>query len=72
MKPRVLESIEDETGDRCVDIVALWDGGFTFRECRRDPEDSFGWRHLSAGDPPVFATEYLARAAAREAVGWLL
>lgn len=71
MKPLVLASLEDETGDRCVDIIAMPDGSFTFQECRRDAEDSFGWRHLAAGTPPVFDTEAAARAAAQEAVGWL-
>lgn len=71
MKPLVLASLEDDTGDRCVDIVRLAVGTFTFRECRRDPEDSHGWRHLSGGASPVFTTQDAALLAAKETVGWL-
>ena len=71
MKPLVLQSIEDDTGDRCVDIIRMPDGSYTFRECRRDPEDSHGWRYLSHGAPPLFPTEGGARTAARAAVNWL-
>ena len=72
MKPRVLVSIEDETGNRCVDILRLDIGQFAFRECRRDPEDGHGWRYLSGAAPQVFDTEAAARQAAREATGWLV
>ena len=71
MKPLVLASIEDETGDRCVDIVRLADRQFAFRECRRDPEDGYGWRYLSHAPPPKFDTEAAAREAALDAVGWM-
>ena len=71
MKPLVLISIEDETGDRCVDIIRQSDGRFTFRECRRDPEDSHGWRYLSAAMPPAFDSSAEAREAAILAVGWM-
>lgn len=71
MKPLVLASIEDETGDRCVDILRLSDGQFAFRECRRDPEDGHGWRYLSEADPEPFDTKAAARDAAQEAIGWL-
>jgi hypothetical protein len=68
-KPVVLRSIEDQGGDRCVDI--LREGGrYFWVECRRDPEDSHGWRHVgvrSAG----FGTDAEALAAARAAVGWM-
>jgi hypothetical protein len=71
MKPLVLASIEDETGDRCVDIIRLTDGRFAYRECRRDPEDSHGWRYLSEAPPASFDTEDAAREAAIEGVGWM-
>ena len=67
---RVLASLEDETGDRCVDILALDDHTFGFSECRRDPEDPHGWRRL-AGITGGFASEQVARAAAVAQVGWL-
>lgn len=70
MKPRVLALLEDGTGDRCVDILAVAEGNFGYSECRRDPEDSHGWRRLS-GIRDGFATQAGARAAAGETVGWL-
>ena len=70
MTPLVLVSIEDATGDRCVDILRLSDTEFGFSECRRDPEDSQGWRRL-AGITAGFADARAARAAATCAVGWL-
>lgn len=70
-KPLVLASIEDATGDRCVDIIRLTDGQFAYRECRRDPEDGHGWRYLSDAAPTPFDSEDAARKAAVEAVGWM-
>ena len=71
MKPLVITSIEDETGDRCVDILQLGEGAFAFRECRRDPEDTYGWRYLSMAAPTVFGSEAEARNAACRQVGWV-
>lgn len=71
MKPLVLASIEDATGDRCVDIIRLPDGQFAYRECRRDPEDGHGWRYLSKASPTPFDTEADARKAALQDVGWM-
>ncbi len=71
MKPLVLASIEDETGDRCVDIIRLANGQFAYRECRRDPEDSHGWRYLSQAAPTPFDSEAAAREAATQATGWM-
>lgn len=71
MKPLVLHSIEDDTGDRCVDILQLADGQFTYRECRRDPEDGHGWRHLSGTIFATFDTAAAARQAAQTEVAWL-
>ncbi|MBF9032460.1 hypothetical protein HKCCE3408_18840 [Rhodobacterales bacterium HKCCE3408] len=69
MKPRVVASLNDATGTRCVDIRA--DGaGFDWVECRRDPEDGHGWRHTGAGEAG-FPTEAAARDAAAASVGWL-
>ena len=71
MKPLVLASIEDATGDRCVDIMRLTDGQFAYRECRRDPEDAHGWRYLSEAPPTPFDTEAAAREAALRDVKWM-
>jgi len=68
-RPRVLASLEDETGDRCVDLLAV-PGGVAWVDCRRDPEDGHGWRRLSAPSR-VWPDRAAARAAAADAVGWL-
>jgi len=71
-RPVVVQSLEDETGTRCVDLIALRDGAFGFRECRRDPEDGHGWRFLSAAAPLPYASVEQARAAGVVAGGWLV
>jgi hypothetical protein len=68
-KPVVIRSVEEGGGERCVDILREGDRYF-WVECRRDPEDSHGWRHLGARSAP-FATEEAAVRAARAAVGWM-
>ncbi len=62
-------SLEDATGDRCVDLIRAGDG-WTWVECRRDPEDAHGWRRLH---PPRggFADRTAAHADAAATIGWL-
>ncbi len=67
---KVIRSIEDPSGVRCVDIVALADGGVGFAEYRRDPEDGSGWCPVG-GVSGGFSGEAKALAAARQAVPWL-
>ncbi len=71
MKPLVLLSIEDDTGDRCVDIIQTAADAFCYRECRRDPEDGHGWRHLSGAVADSYPSVDEACAAARRDVPWL-
>ncbi|WP_296418428.1 hypothetical protein [Pseudooctadecabacter sp.] len=71
-KPLVVASLEDDTGDRCVDIIQRGDADFTYAECRRDPEDSHGWRRLSAADGPSFKTQFAAYSAAIRDIPWLI
>ncbi|MEL6519946.1 MAG: hypothetical protein AAFQ66_03225 [Pseudomonadota bacterium] len=68
-KPVVVASLNDTTGQRCVDIRRLPNGAFDWLECRRDPEDPHGWRVLSEHGP--FPSEADARSAAQTSVGWL-
>lgn len=65
----VISSIEDASGDRCVDLI-LDAGIWAWVECRRDPEDAIGWRRLH---PPRggFPDREAAHADARTAIGWL-
>ena len=69
MKPVVIRSINDQSGQRCVDLIQEATGVF-WSECRRDPEDAHGWRRLDAPHGP-FADAARALDAARAAVGWL-
>ncbi len=70
-RPIVLQSLESPDGLRCVDIVRYAGGDFGFRECRRDPEDPYGWRPLAGSDSARFDSEWETLSAAKAAVGWL-
>ena len=69
MAEGVMRSIEDASGQRCVDLIRGPDG-WAFVECRRDPEDAHGWRRLMQ-PKGGFASEDMARHAARRMVAWL-
>lgn len=63
-------SINDQTGLRCLDLVRIAQGRHIWLECRRDPEDSHGWRVVFyAADE--FASESEALRDARCQVAWL-
>ncbi|QBY01127.1 hypothetical protein E2K80_10650 [Rhodophyticola sp. CCM32] len=69
MSPVVILSINDASGQRCVDF--LKDGaGVFWSDCRRDPEDAHGWRRLDAPHGP-YADKPAALDVARGSVGWL-
>ena len=70
MKRLVVQSIEDSSGQRCVDVRREVDGLYSWAECRRDPEDAHGWRYLGLGGRG-FASEDAALDAARSDVGWM-
>jgi hypothetical protein len=65
----VMRSIEDRSGQRCVDMVRGL-GGWAFVECRRDPEDAHGWRRVGVPSGG-YGSEQAALDAARAAVPWL-
>jgi hypothetical protein len=69
VKPVVVLSVNDDTETWCID-VRQEDDGFSWVECRRDPEDNHGWRIIT-GPSRGFATLEAAWAAARETVGWV-
>jgi len=71
LKNKVLKSVENEHGDRCVDIFLRPDGTFGFEECRRDPEDGGRWYPLHRYGSQVFRSEEDALAQARNYVEWL-
>lgn len=69
MKPVVVMSVNDETETRCVD-VRREEGGFSWVECRRDPEDGHGWR-IIGGPMGGFASADAAWKAALRDVAWV-
>lgn len=68
---KVLRSIEDDTGARCVDIYRRPDGSHGYREYRRDQEDTRGWAAIGAEPDASFESIEGAMAAAAAAIEWL-
>jgi len=71
MGNKVLASIENPSGDRCVDVFSRADGTFGFEECRRDPEDGGRWYSLHRFSRQVFDSEEDALGRAKACVEWL-
>jgi hypothetical protein len=67
---KVISSLEDIHGSRCVDILVRDDGSFTFKEFRRDPEDAGRWTLVSDYSQSGFPTRDAALAAAAAALPW--
>ena len=67
---KVIDSLEDPHGSRCVDILQREDGCFVFKEFRRDPEDAGRWTLLADYSRAGFATKEAALAAAAAAIAW--
>ncbi len=68
---RVLQSIETDAADRCVDLFRRHDATFGFEEYRRDVEDRRGWFAIGGHADKCFASEEEALRAAITAVAWL-
>jgi len=68
---KVVRSINDETGNRCVDIFVRPEGSFGFEEYRRDMEEGGAWGSASGFSGREFATADAAFAAAVRSVAWL-
>jgi len=69
---RVVKSLENHAGDRCVELFVRDDGTFGFEEYRRDHEDGRGWFPLHHYSHLVFDTEEAALAQAKARVAWML
>ena len=67
----VLTSLENSSGDHCVDIFVRTDGTFGFEEYRRDPEDASGWFSLHRYSRQVFSTAEDALPEAKSRVAWI-
>lgn len=71
MPIRVVASINNESGDRCVDVFQRDDGSFGFEEFRRDHEDLRGWFSLQRFGTRIHSSEAGAFEDARACVRWL-
>jgi hypothetical protein len=67
----VLESLENEQHDRCMDLFRRPDGSFGFEAFRRDVEDRGVWTPVSYFSGGRYDSRDAALAAARLVVGWL-
>ena len=68
---KVVKSLEDADGFRCVDILERPDGTFSFKEFRRDPEDAGRWTLLGDYSQHSYATKDDALRAAATNLAWL-
>ena len=71
MSIRVVTSLENRAGDRCVDIFVRVDGTFGFEEYRRDYEDITEWFSLHHYSDLVFDTKEDTLAQAKSIVAWM-
>ena len=67
----VLQSIETDDGDRCVDIFQRGDGSFGFEGYRRDAEDVSGWYRVTQFGVQRYDSETAAVTAARGVFAWM-
>ena len=71
MKRRVVNSIQNDEADHCVDVFVRDDGTFGFEEYRRDHEDARGWFSLDRFASLVVPGADHALVEARSRVPWL-
>ena len=69
-RSKVLASLEDADGFRCVDIFQRSDLTFGFKEFRRDPEDGGVWTLVGDFSHRSFGTTDEAFRAAAESIIW--
>jgi hypothetical protein len=67
---KVVTSLEDPHGSHCVDILQREDGGFVFKEFRRDPEDAGRWTLVADYSQTSFPTRDAVLGAAAAALPW--
>lgn len=68
---KVVLSLEDGDGLRCVDILEISDGIFAFKEYRKDIEDPSRWFLVNDYSKMTVSTRDQAVAAASKTVPWL-
>lgn len=69
-RPKVIQSVENDERNRCVDIVLGAGGRYGFQEWRREPEDPGNWSLMRDGGGAVHDSAVEAVAAARCQVPW--
>ena len=67
----VVASPESADGTRCVDLIEHDDGRYTFKECRRDPEDGGRWTLVADYSSTTYPTREAALVAAAAKIPWL-
>ncbi|WP_439548218.1 hypothetical protein [Falsiroseomonas sp.] len=67
----VLDSIENEQHDRCVDVFLRPDGSFGFEAFRRDAEDAGAWTPVSYFSGLRHATRAATLEEAARRIAWL-
>ena len=67
---KVVVSIEDEEGARCVDVFVRRDGTFGFKEFRRDPEDGGRWFLVADYSGKSYGSKDEALRAAASTITW--
>ena len=67
----VIDSIENASHDRCVDIFRRPDETFGFEEFRRDVEDAGAWTPVQFYSHAVYASKDAARDSAVRSVIWM-
>ena len=68
---KVLVSIGNSDGTRCVDVFEYPDGFFGFQQFRRDVEDVTGWFPIGTIPVKKYTTKSLAMQAAYKNIEWL-
>lgn len=71
-KPEVVTTLEDDTGEFCVDVLRHPEGHFTYVEYARDTDDEDAWHVRADGDTKTYPSQYAAYAAATRNVAWLI
>tara|TARA_B110000008_G_scaffold240260_1_gene247473 strand:- start:3285 stop:3530 length:246 start_codon:yes stop_codon:yes gene_type:complete len=71
MQSAVRQSINDPTGQFCVDIIENEKGHCCYKCFRRDPEDNNGWFPFGPESKFSFSTPDAAFAAAALEINWL-